>query len=45
MPHIKSISVDAHALKEGTKERDDLLKEWMVTVTFSVGNLSLEYFI
>ena len=45
MPHIKSISVAAHALKEGTKELDDLLKEWMVTVAFSVGNLRLEYFV
>ena len=45
MPHIESISVAAHALKQGAEERDDLLKEWMVTVTFRVCDLCLEYFI
>ena len=45
MPHIESIPVAAHALEEGAEERDDLLKEWMVTVTFRVCDLCLEYFI
>ena len=45
MPHIEGVSVATHALKQGTKELNDLLKEWMVAVTFSVGNLRLEYFV
>ena len=45
MPHVEGISVDTHALIEGTEERDDLLQEWVVTVAFSVGRLRLEYFV
>ena len=42
MPHVEGVSVVTHALEEGGKEGDDLLKEGMIPVPLNIGNHRLE---